>query len=313
MQYGLLAAPLLNPRHLGKFIMSDSLVCAPADLDIDPRTLVNFNDRVAWAIDKLAQGHCAAQVFNVLRDGGWSVDDAAAVLLDALPHELRDQVSALSSGAPDPDLGNSPSAITIDGHTVRVLCELRDPRVVVFGNLVTPAECDELIAAASPRLERSLIRGEGGQPEVDNRRTSSGMRFQRDEILLCARLEARIAALLNWPILHSEELQVLHYLKGQEIRLHHDHAVSEDGMWSPVFRRGGRRVATLVVYLNTPPLGGSTVFPDIPLEVRPVTGNALFFSYATPEALGRTWHRGAPVGDGEKWIAMKVFRQGVFA
>ena len=293
--------------------MGESLVCEPADPDIDTRTLDNFSGRVAWAIDKLTQGHCAAQVFNVLRDGGWSVDDAAAVLLDALPCELRGQVAALARGAPDPDPGNAPSAITIDGHTVRVLCEVPDPRIVVLGNLLTPEECSELIVDAGPRLERSMIRGEGGKAEVDRRRTSWGMRFQRDESPLCTRLEARIAALLHWPAAHSEEIQVLRYLKGQEIQLHHDHAVSEDGMWAPVFRRGGRRVATLVVYLNTPPLGGSTVFPDIPLQVRPVAGNALFFSYATPEALGRTWHRGAPVGDGEKWIAMKVFRQGPFA
>lgn len=313
MQYGLLAAPLLNLRRIGKFIMIDSLVCTPAALGIDSRTHAGFSDRVAWAIEKLAQGHCPAQVFNVLRDDGLSVDDAAAVLRDALPCELREQVATLSRGAPDPDPGDSPSAITIDGHTVRVLCEVRDPRIVVLGNLLTPDECNELIANAGPRLERSMIRGEGGKPEIDRRRTSWGMRFQRDESPLCARLEARIAALLHWPAANSEETQVLHYLKGQEIQLHHDHAVSEDGMWSPVFRRGGRRVATLVVYLNTPPLGGSTVFPDVPMEVRPVAGNALFFSYATPEALGRTWHRGAPVGEGEKWIAMKVFRQGPFA
>jgi prolyl 4-hydroxylase len=129
---------------------------------------------------------------------------------------------------------------------------------------------------------------------------------------LCARLEARIAALLDWPALHSEEIQLLHYLKDQQIMLHHDHVKSDDGVWSPAFRRGGQRVGTLLIYLNTPPLGGSTVFPDIPMEVRPIAGNALFFTYATPDTLSRTWHCGAPVVEGEKWVAMKVFRQGPF-
>jgi len=57
---------------------------------------------------------------------------------------------------------------------------------------------------------------------------------------------------------------------------------------------------------------GSTVFPDIPMEVRAVAGNAVFFAYDTPDPSSRTLHGGAPVGEGEKWVAVKWFRQGPF-
>ena len=42
-------------------------------------------------------------------------------------------------------------------------------------------------------------------------------------------------------------------------------------------------------------------------------GNAVFFSYDRPEASTRTLHGGAPVIEGEKWVATKWMRVGVFA
>jgi prolyl 4-hydroxylase len=71
-------------------------------------------------------------------------------------------------------------------------------------------------------------------------------------------------------------------------------------------------VGTLVMYLNTPQQGGATVFPDAGLEVAPVRGSAVFFSYDRPHAITKTLHGGAPVLAGEKWVATKWMRQGVF-
>jgi prolyl 4-hydroxylase len=79
-----------------------------------------------------------------------------------------------------------------------------------------------------------------------------------------------------------------------------------------VLQRGGQRVATLVMYLNTPNQGGGTTFPDVSLEVAPIKGNAVFFSYDRPHAVTRTLHGGAPVVEGEKWVATKWLREGVF-
>jgi len=79
-----------------------------------------------------------------------------------------------------------------------------------------------------------------------------------------------------------------------------------------ILKRGGQRVATLVMYLNEPARGGGTTFPDVGLEVAPVRGNAVFFSYDRAHPSTRTLHGGAPVIEGEKWVATKWLREREF-
>ena len=73
---------------------------------------------------------------------------------------------------------------------------------------------------------------------------------------------------------------------------------------------GGQRIATLIMYLNDVESGGSTIFPDIGLDVLPHKGNAVFFAYSSErgELDNRTLHGGSPVSGGEKWIATKWIR-----
>ena len=54
------------------------------------------------------------------------------------------------------------------------------------------------------------------------------------------------------------------------------------------------------------------MFPDIGLEVAPVRGNGVFFSYDRPHPSTRTLHGGAPVTAGEKWVATRWLREGKF-
>ena len=77
-------------------------------------------------------------------------------------------------------------------------------------------------------------------------------------------------------------------------------------------KRGGQRVATIIMYLHEPAKGGGTTFPDVFLEVAPQRGNAVFFSYDRAHPVTKTLHGGAPVIDGEKWVATKWLREGVF-
>ena len=153
---------------------------------------------------------------------------------------------------------------------------------------------------------------ETGGNEVNPARTSECMFFGRGESPLCERIEARIAALLSWPVVNGEGLQVLHYQPGAEYRPHHDYFDPAQPGMAAVLRRGGQRVGTLLIYLNTPLQGGATVFPDVALEVMPVKGHAVFFSYDRAHAVTRTLHGGAPVIAGEKWVATKWLREGEF-
>ena len=80
-----------------------------------------------------------------------------------------------------------------------------------------------------------------------------------------------------------------------------------------VLKQGGQRVGTLLMYLQAPRRGGATVFPDAGLEVTPVKGQALFFGYDRPHESTGTLHGGAPVIEGEKWVATKWLRESVYS
>jgi prolyl 4-hydroxylase len=138
------------------------------------------------------------------------------------------------------------------------------------------------------------------------------MFFQRAETPLVAAVEARIARLLQWPVEHGESLQVLRYPPSAQYLPHYDYFDPAQPGTARLLKRGGQRVATLIMYLHEPEGGGATVFPDIGLSITPKRGNAVFFSYAAPEASTLTLHGGEPVTVGEKWIATKWLRQSVF-
>ena len=262
-----------------------------------------------WIIDQATAGHSAESVLDAMKASGWSEDTALA----ALENTLKDQVLPLiEASRPLPEVVMSEGATTVWAHDreVSVLASMARPRVLVLGGLLSSQECQEMIELAQPRLARSetVINATGGS-EVNVARTSQGMFFARAENELCARVEARIAALLNWPVERGEGLQILRYGPGAEYKPHYDYFDPTQSGTPAVLRRGGQRVATLVTYLNTPAAGGATIFPDVGFQVSAVAGNAVFFSYALPHPMTQTLHGGAPVLTGEKWVATKWLRE----
>lgn len=268
----------------------------------------------AWIVAQAQAGFTPEDVLAAMRHSGWPED----VAIEAMETTLTDHLQARGRPAPgrrlpEPALGGSPSSLLVEGHEVRVLMSLKLPRVVVFGGFLSEAECDELVALAGPRLARSeTVVNETGGSEVNTARTSDGMFFQRGEFPVCQRIERRIAALLHWPLVHGEGLQVLRYRPGAEYKPHHDYFDPAHPGTPTILARGGQRVGTLVMYLNDPVRGGGTTFPDVGLEVAPVKGNAVFFSYAAPHPDTKTLHGGAPVLEGEKWVATKWLREREF-
>jgi prolyl 4-hydroxylase len=267
-----------------------------------------------WIIDQAQAGHSAESVLNSMLASGWQEDVAIEAMESTLRGHLEQQ--AVAQGlppavrVPDPQLDESPLYIDTGDSRVHVLQAMFNPRVVVFGNLLSDQECEDLIALAKPRLARSLtVATKTGGEEINADRTSSGMFFQRGENELVRRLEERIGRLLNWPVENGEGLQILHYTPGTEYKPHYDYFDPAEPGTPTILRRGGQRVGTLVMYLSEPEKGGGTTFPDVHLEVAPKRGNAVFFSYERPHPSTKTLHGGAPVLAGEKWIATKWLRE----
>ncbi len=282
------------------------------------------NELRQWILEQVAKGCQPQDLLRTMLAGGWVEATARHALQTTLPMGvalLPAQAAAPDAPAaqrqnvplPEPELAGAHSVIVVQGHPVAVVMNLQHPRVLVFGGLLTADECDELIGQARPRLERSqtVVNATGGS-EVNVARTSDGMFFQRGQSPLIQRIEARIAALLNWPLERGEGLQILHYRPGAEYRPHFDYFDPAHSGTPTILQRGGQRVGTLVMYLNTPARGGATTFPDAALEVAAIKGNAVFFSYDRPDPATHTLHGGAPVLEGEKWVATKWLREGTF-
>jgi prolyl 4-hydroxylase len=270
-----------------------------------------------WIIEQARAGHAPEVVLKSMTDSGWN-EDVALTTLEAtlqgfLDEQKREAELPQSSPVPELALEGSPSSVWAHDRQVQVLLNLRHPRVVLLGGLLSLEECDQLVALAQPRMARSeTVDNSTGGSEVNEARTSSGMFFTRGESELLQRIEARIAALVHWPIENGEGVQVLNYQSGAEYKPHYDYFDPAQPGTPTILKRGGQRVGTVVMYLNTVERGGGTTFPDVELEVAPIKGNAVFFSYDRAHPSSRTLHGGAPVIAGEKWVATKWMRQGRF-
>lgn len=276
------------------------------------------DDLRRWIVAQTEAGCRPEDVLAAMHDSGWAEAVAAAALEQTLRERLAEldaetgaaAPAARASKVPEPDLAGAPAVLLAGGRQVRVLATLQRPRVVVFGGLLSDDECRGLMALAEPRLLRSeTVDNATGGSEVNAARTSDGMFFERGEAPLITAVEQRIAELLRWPLDHGEGLQVLRYRPGAQYRPHHDYFDPAHPGTARILQRGGQRVGTLVMYLNAPEGGGATTFPDVGLEVAPVRGNAVFFSYDRAHPATGTLHGGAPVTAGEKWVATKWLRE----
>ena len=177
-----------------------------------------------WIVDQAKAGQPPEAVLNAMRDSGWTADVAEQALEDTLrahlvqhPHDLALALALPPKvRVPEPlrDDGCLSIALSADSSAearqVQVLTSVMNPRIVVFGGLLSAAECDQLVALAAARLARSeTVESSTGGSEVNEARTSEGMFFGREENPLCARIEQRIAELMGWPLDHGEGLQIL--------------------------------------------------------------------------------------------------------
>jgi prolyl 4-hydroxylase len=223
----------------------------------------------------------------------------AKAQIDALKAQVGSAVNPIPSIKAD-----SKSTFIIEGHQFTIQAIFKTPNIVLFSNFLSPTECATLIALSTPKLTPSMgMALDTGASELSNSRTSHGTFFHRAENDTVTRIEDRISKVLNFPVTHGEGLQVLKYDVGQQYLPHYDYFIDE----AKATRPGGPRVGTLLMYLNTPDAGGATTFPNLGLDIQPVAGNAVFFSYPDDTDIS-TLHGGNPVIAGEKWVATKWIR-----
>ncbi len=274
-----------------------------------------------WMLAQARAGCAQDDILKAMHASGWDDGVARGALMQVLQPTLAQTPlpqlppvpDAAGSPVPGPDLSSASGVLRLPDREVQVLMTMQRPRVVLFGGFLSDAECGALIDLSRARLARSeTVNHRSGGSQVNAARTSDGMFFERGQTPLIERIEQRISALLHWPADNGEGLQILRYRPGAQYRPHFDYFDPAQPGTAAVLERGGQRVGTLVMYLEVPAQGGSTTFPDVGLEVMPVKGHALFFSYDRPHESTGTLHGGAPVSEGEKWVATKWLREGVY-
>ncbi|CAM1000133.1 Procollagen-proline dioxygenase [Rhodanobacter sp. Root179] len=273
-----------------------------------PRTTITPQLR-DWILTTTRDGHSVTEVLRLMKDNGYDPRQSRSIVAEVLKLPL----AALNAPAP----GASPRGlrtrhpeapeVDVDGHLVGISLSVEHPALRVLENLLDAEECDELIALAQPRLKRALTVASDGSNQVDQRRTSEGMFFTLNELPLVGRIEQRLATLLGMPVSHGEGLQILHYLPGQEYEPHFDWFDPQQPGYDTITAVGGQRVASVVMYLNTPAQGGGTAFPELGLTVTARRGVAVYFAYEGGDQ--QSLHAGLPVQRGEKWIATKWLRE----
>jgi prolyl 4-hydroxylase len=173
-------------------------------------------------------------------------------------------------------------------------------------------ECSQLIALAKGRLKPSSVvdSGSGVDGRNDRVRVSESVVTFKGENSLVSDVERKISVVAGCPVSHLENLQLTRYGPGGFYVPHDDFFEFSNPAASQILKRGGQRVATFVIYLNTPLMGGTTDFPRLGVEVQPEEGKALFFTY--PNMDRTLFHGGSKVVAGEKWILVTWVRQSRF-
>jgi len=213
-----------------------------------------------------------------------------------------------------------------------VVLSARHPKAYMFRNFLTPEECDHLIALAQAQLAPSTVVGTGG-PVSSGIRTSAGMFLGKGQTPIVRGIEERVASAVGLPEPNGEGMQILRYEEGQKYEPHYDYFHDSTNA-SP--KRGGQRMATMLIYLKDTEEGGETIFPkgdkpadfDDPdggdtawsscaqkgLPVKSVRGDAvLFWSLQDDYTLDPgSLHGACPVKAGMKWTAVKWIRVAKF-
>jgi len=267
-----------------------------------------------WIVMLAQHGLPPNKTIEAMKKANWAENTAAEVLAVALSEFVRNQTTPQVAPEPGPDLSGFPLEIDVGDHTVRVLMNMQQPRIILFSDFLSVEECGLIMQEAAPRLTRSTVMSKNGVGnEVIPARSSSGMFFKRGETNVLSKIEQRIARIFCWPEENGEGVQVLRYGMGEEYKPHYDYFGPEKPYSQAQLQRGGNRIGTLVMYLNDVPKGGGTTFPDMGgMTVSAARGNAVYFSYPLAHPISKSLHGGSPVLEGEKWVAIKWLRESTF-
>ncbi|MEM9164486.1 MAG: 2OG-Fe(II) oxygenase [Cyanobacteria bacterium P01_F01_bin.4] len=186
-----------------------------------------------------------------------------------------------------------------------------DPLIYVFEDFINAIEINELINAAEANLQQALVSTDKSGV-VSKGRTGQNCWVGHHQTSVLSQLSNRISKLINIPLDNAESFQLIHYHETQKYSAHYDAWEANTERGQRCMARGGQRLVTCLLYLNTVEEGGGTCFPKLDMEIRAVRGRMVVFHNCfagTNQRHPASLHGGLPVIRGEKWACNLWFRE----
>ncbi|XP_042903803.1 prolyl 4-hydroxylase subunit alpha-1-like isoform X2 [Parasteatoda tepidariorum] len=180
------------------------------------------------------------------------------------------------------------------------------PKIAVYYDVLKDRESNVLKEIALPQLARATVNnGTSGQVEFASYRISKSTWLQDYQSMDIPKINQRIEDITGLDTEFAEALHVINYGIGGHYEPHFDFAHPDEVV--SFIPELGNRLATWIFYLSDVPAGGSTVFPTLGVEVKPVKGSAAFWYnvYKDGSVDENTRHAACPVLAGSKWVANK--------
>jgi len=189
-----------------------------------------------------------------------------------------------------------------------------DPEIYTMDNFLTKEECQHFIDISKDKFKRSVVSDDkGGKGKISDGRTSNNTWIKHDHDSITFTIANKIANLVNMPLENAESFQVVHYDENQQYRQHYDgwkHDYSPKALKN--MEKGGQRMKTALVYLNTVQEGGGTKMTKLNKTIKAEEGKLLVFNNTYKDSHERhllSEHAGTPVLKGEKYIFNLWFRE----
>lgn len=177
-------------------------------------------------------------------------------------------------------------------------------------NFLTEKECQDIIQAANGHFVPSTITSQTTEKDLYFR-TSSTCHYTnlgKEGKKVLDKIDNKICNYLQLSSEFGEFVQIQHYVRRNEFKLHHDFF---DTTSAKEMEKQGNRTWTFMVFLNNVERGGETYFKTINVKFQPEQGMALLWHNLNVDGSPNynTMHAGLPIVAGEKYIITKWFRE----
>lgn len=128
---------------------------------------------------------------------------------------------------------------------------------------------------------RSRVGDRTSHGQVNQHRTSSSALLPDRDSTTLRSIRSKVARLACCAPEQIEQLQITRYRVGEYYRPHHDALTPSMVTSLKEQSRGGQRIATVIVYLNSlapEDTGGQTFFPGADISIRPRAGRAVLWN-----------------------------------